>query len=81
MDFLVDQLTVVITCVKFASSFYIFLFSSARFREMIKIYLKRLFNLGHHQIGPRNISLTRQPFTTRQIAREKVDPPIQIDEI
>jgi hypothetical protein len=81
IEFLVDQLTVVITCVNFASSFYIFLLSSARFREMIKIYLKRLLNLGHNQIGPTNISLTQQPFTTRQIAREKADPPIEIEEL
>jgi hypothetical protein len=81
IETLVDQLTLIIICVNFASSFYIFLLASARFRETIKMYLKRLLHLGHNQIGPTNISLTQQRLTTRQIARGKADPPIEMEEL
>jgi hypothetical protein len=81
IETLVDQLTLIIICVNFASSFYIFLLSSARFRETIKMYLKRLLNLEHNQIGPTDISLTRHAFTTRQIARGNANLPIEMEEL
>lgn len=54
---LVDQITIAITSVNFASSFYIFLASSPRFRETIKTCLTRLFMIGRHQIQPTNTTL------------------------
>ncbi|CAF4680025.1 unnamed protein product [Rotaria sp. Silwood1] len=66
---LVDNITASIISVNFASSFYIFLLSSSRLRQMIQMYLKRLFNLRHNRVGPTNILLTAPALTARQTTR------------
>ncbi|CAF3211823.1 unnamed protein product [Rotaria sp. Silwood2] len=76
---LVDQLTASIISMNFASSFYIFLLSSSRFRQTINMYLKCRFNLRHHQIGPTNILLIAPTFTGRQTRRDTVHPIVRIE--
>lgn len=73
IEFLIDQVTLFIITLNFASSFYIFLLSSARLRETLKMHLKRLFNLRHNQVGHMSNSLTAQPLTMRHIAHDSVN--------
>ncbi len=70
IEFLIDQSTVFLICLDFASPFYIFLLSSARLRKTITMHLKRLLKLEPNQIGPTDIGLTAQPRTTRHNVRE-----------
>ncbi|CAF4762794.1 unnamed protein product [Rotaria sp. Silwood1] len=76
---LIDQVIVCITCMNFASSFYIFLFSSPRFRQTTLMYWKRRFNVGNNQIAPTNILLTATTHTGRQIARNTAYPTVQTE--
>ncbi|CAF4008313.1 unnamed protein product [Rotaria sp. Silwood2] len=75
---LIDQLTVSITSINFASSFYIFLLASPRFRQTIQMYLKRGLHLGQNQVTPtKNIALTATTHTGRQTARGTIQPIVQ----
>ncbi|CAF1401614.1 unnamed protein product [Rotaria sordida] len=76
---LVDQLTVSIASMNFVSSFYIFLLASPRFRQTIRMCLKRRLNLGPNQIAPTNILLTAPTLTGRQIIRGTAYPMVQIE--
>lgn len=80
VELVVDHLTVSITCVNFASSFYIFFLSSPRLRQTIRMYLKRLFHLEHHRVGATNISLTAPPVTGRQIGRTTIYPSVSAEQ-
>ncbi|CAF1359891.1 unnamed protein product [Rotaria sordida] len=60
---LLDQLTQFVLCLDFASSFYIFFLSSSRFRQTIKMHLKRFLKLGNNQVNPMNISAPTIPVT------------------
>jgi hypothetical protein len=66
IELLIDQLTVFIMSLNFASSFYIFFLSSPRLRQTIKMYLKHLWNVTNNQVGPIRMSLTAPPLTATQ---------------
>jgi hypothetical protein len=67
IEILIDQLTVFIMSLNFASSFYIFFLSSPRLRQTIKMYIKRIWNVRNNQVGPMHMSLTAPPpLTTTQ---------------
>ncbi|CAF1179680.1 unnamed protein product [Rotaria sordida] len=74
---LVDSITVSMISVNFGSSFYIFLLSSPRLRQMIQMYLKRLFNLRHNQVDPTNMLLTAPVFTVRQTTKVIGQPTVE----
>ncbi|CAF1472169.1 unnamed protein product [Rotaria sp. Silwood1] len=76
---LIDCLTVSIVSVNFASSFYIFLFSSPRFRQTILMYLTCRFHLRSNQIAPTNMLLTATTHTGRQTARNIAHPTVQTE--
>lgn len=52
IESLIDQLTVTIMCLDFASSFYIFFLCSPRFRQTVLMCLRRLLRLPPNQITP-----------------------------
>ncbi|CAF3760627.1 unnamed protein product [Rotaria sp. Silwood1] len=81
IELLVNQLSAIILCVNFSSTFFIFIFVSPRLRETIKIHLKRLFNLRRNQIGATNISLMGPRIITRQTERENVNPAMAIEHV
>ncbi|CAF3755146.1 unnamed protein product [Rotaria sp. Silwood1] len=76
---LADSLTISIVSVNFASSFYIFLFSSPRFRQTILMYLTCRFHLRSNQIAPTNMLLTATTHTGRQTARNIAHPTVQTE--
>lgn len=63
IELLIGQLTASMASMNFASSFYIYFFSSRRFRQIIKMQLKRLFHLEPNQIAPTSIPLTATTLT------------------
>ncbi|CAF3000412.1 unnamed protein product [Rotaria sp. Silwood2] len=76
---LVDQLTISITSMNFASSFYIFLISSPRFRQTVLMYLKHPCNLGHNQIAPTNLAITATTHIGPQITRGTLRPIVETE--
>ncbi|CAF3328006.1 unnamed protein product [Rotaria socialis] len=64
--FTADYLSAFIVGINFASSFYIFLLSSPRFRRTIQIYLKHRFNLNHYQIDPTSIPIAVPTLSEHQ---------------
>lgn len=66
---LADSLTVSIILINFASSFYIFLFSSPRFRKTIVIYVKRSLHIENNRIEPTRTTNKPPTFTRHQIAQ------------
>ncbi|CAF1271813.1 unnamed protein product [Rotaria sordida] len=75
--FLVDTLTISIISLNFASSFYIFLLSSPRLRQMIQMHLKCLFNRRNNQVGSTNILLTIPTLSARRTTRVTVRPTVE----
>ena len=61
IEALVDQLTICIMCLDFVSSFYIFIFSSKRFRQTIKMYLQRCLHLQNNRVVPFDATLLENP--------------------
>ena len=70
IDLLLDSLTYVILCVNFASSFYIFIFSSPRVRQTITMHLKQMLGLRSNQIDSVAIHFTAPAITTLQTVRD-----------
>ncbi|UJR38797.1 hypothetical protein I4U23_031462 [Adineta vaga] len=63
MEFLIDQITLFLMSLNFASSFYIYFLSSSRLRTTIFQSIKRFLHLGNDQIIPIHLVPTAQPFT------------------
>ncbi|UJR13180.1 hypothetical protein I4U23_000202 [Adineta vaga] len=63
IEYFIDQLTLFIITMNFASSFYIYFLSSSRLRKTIKTFLKNLFHLQNNQVIPISVQHTANPFT------------------
>ncbi|CAF1413526.1 unnamed protein product [Rotaria magnacalcarata] len=62
---LVDYSSQSVLCINFASSFYVFLLSSPRFRKTVQVYLKHQFHLGPNQVEPMNMGTTGKTLARR----------------
>ncbi|CAM4944267.1 unnamed protein product [Rotaria socialis] len=76
LDF-VDYLSQSVLCINFASSFYIFLLSSPRFRQTVQVYLKHQFRLGPNHLETMNMGTRGQTLAGRQMAREITQRTVQ----
>lgn len=81
IEMLINQLSAMILCINFSSSFFIFLFVSPRFRETIKTHIKHSFNLRNNLINATNISLTQRKINVQRSERENVNPTIEIEHV
>ncbi|CAF0798423.1 unnamed protein product [Adineta ricciae] len=63
VELLIDQITLFILSLNFASSFYIYFLSSARLRATIRSSMRDLFTLKHNQVVPFSMPLSTHPFT------------------
>ncbi|CAF2688302.1 unnamed protein product [Rotaria sp. Silwood2] len=81
IELLINQLSAIILCFNFSSSFFVFLCVSPRLRETLKIHLKRLFNLRQNQIGATNIYFTRPRIIVHNADRENVNPAIATEHV
>ncbi|CAF3565896.1 unnamed protein product [Rotaria sp. Silwood1] len=76
IELLINQVSAIILCVNFSSSFFIFLCVSSRLRETIKMHLKHLFTLRRNQINAANIFHTIPRIIVHNVERENVNPAI-----